>query len=335
MTVTSVLSHCNRNLKKQAQFSCPSFSCTYRSWDFIRFYAAPATSSKAAKKEKEKEQSKSKLMTKDELEEKRKDTSRPKPYGLTAWKPTDDVYVACYYPKPLLEVETAIDMLKTFQKLDFTYEKQPVYVELQLDMKLEKKKKVDPFVGYLKYPYPFSTVENKVLVFTENPDDAQIARDNGAAFVGGSEFIQQILDDEIQADFYIATPEIVPKLIQLKNKLRKKFPKSKRGSVGRDIPKMLQLFKTGHEYLVEKECLVQTKIATLDMPQEHIVANLDALIKDICTYRPLSYGPFVERVILTSATSEALFIRFQQFLPQETEKAASETSVNSETSTTI
>ncbi|XP_018092927.1 39S ribosomal protein L1, mitochondrial isoform X2 [Xenopus laevis] len=321
-----VLSHCNRNLKKQTRFSCPSSSCTYRSCNFVRFYAAPATSSKASKKEKENEQSKSKLITKEELEEKRKDTSRPKPYGLTAWKPTDDVYVACYYPKPLLGVETAIDMLKTFQKLDFTYEKQPVYAELKLDMKLEKKKKVDPFVGYLKYPYPFSTEANKVLVFTENPGDAQIARDNGAAFVGGSEFVQQILDDEIQADFYIATPEIVPKLTPLKNKLRKKFPKSKRGSVGRDIPKMLQLFKTGHEYLVEKECLVQTKIATLDMPREHIAANLDAVIKDICTYRPLSYGPFVERVILTSATSEALFIRFQQFLPQETEESASKTS---------
>ncbi|KAE8631117.1 hypothetical protein XENTR_v10001088 [Xenopus tropicalis] len=331
----SVLSHFNRTLKKQTLFSCPSSNCTYRSWDCVRFYAAPATSSKAAKKEKEKEQKKSRWITKEELEERRKDTSRPKPYGLTAWEPNDDVYVARYYPKPLLEVKTAIDMLKTFQKLDFTYEKQPVYVELKLDMKLEKKKKVDPFVGYLRYPYPFTTDENKVFMFTENPDDAQIAKDNGAAFVGGSEFIQQILDDEIQADFYIATPEIVPKLTPLKNKLRKKFPKSKRGSVGRDIPKMLQLFKTGHEYLVEKECLVKTKIATLDMPKEHITANLDALIKDTCTYRPLSYGPFVERVILTSATSEALFIQFQQFLPQETVKAANETSVNSATSATM
>uniref|UniRef100_A0A803K1Y2 Large ribosomal subunit protein uL1m n=1 Tax=Xenopus tropicalis TaxID=8364 RepID=A0A803K1Y2_XENTR len=268
----SVLSHFNRTLKKQTLFSCPSSNCTYRSWDCVRFYAAPATSSKAAKKEKEKEQKKSRWITKEELEERRKDTSRPKPYGLTAWEPNDDVYVARYYPKPLLEVKTAIDMLKTFQKLDFTYEKQPVYVELKLDMKLEKKKKVDPFVGYLRYPYPFTTDENKVFMFTENPDDAQIAKDNGAAFVGGSEFIQQILDDEIQADFYIATPEIVPKLTPLKNKLRKKFPKSKRGSVGRDIPKMLQLFKTGHEYLVEKECLVKTKIATNVMAQ-HRRAN--------------------------------------------------------------
>lgn len=39
----------------------------------------------------------------------------------------------------------------------------------------------------------------------------------------------QILNDDVQADFYIATPEILPKLNLLKNKLRKKFPKNKRG----------------------------------------------------------------------------------------------------------
>lgn len=39
----------------------------------------------------------------------------------------------------------------------------------------------------------------------------------------------QILDDEISADFYIAVPDMLQKLVPLKNKLRKKFPKSKRG----------------------------------------------------------------------------------------------------------
>lgn len=35
------------------------------------------------------------------------------------------------------------------------------------------------------------------------------------------------------------------------------------GSVGIHIPKMLQLFKTGHEYMVESECYVRTQIATV------------------------------------------------------------------------
>lgn len=41
----------------------------------------------------------------------------------------------------------------------------------------------------------------------------------------------KILDDEVSADFYVAVPDILPKLVPLKNKLRKKFPKSKRGEL--------------------------------------------------------------------------------------------------------
>lgn len=99
--------------------------------------------------------------------------------------------------------------------------------------------------------------------------------------------ILQILDDVISADFYIAVPDILSKLLPLKNKLRKKFPKNKRGklsvqvklgincrwstayisfllgSVGVHIPQMLELFKTGHEYLVESDCYIRTQIATV------------------------------------------------------------------------
>ncbi|XP_077131683.1 large ribosomal subunit protein uL1m isoform X1 [Ranitomeya variabilis] len=311
---------CHRHVLQQVGFICPSSIIANSSWIAVRFYAAE--SSVVQKFIKEKKASKepvSRRLTKEQLLEKRKETDRPKPFGLTAWKPSDDVYVARYYPKPTLEPETAIQMLKHFQKLDFTNPQQWVFVQLKLDMKLEKKKKVDPFVGYLHLPFPFVMEPNKILVFTEKAEEAEIARKNGAAFVGGLELIPQILNDEVQADFYIATPDIIAKLNILKNKLRKKFPKTKRGSVGNDVANMMKLFETSYEYIVENECLVETKIATLDMPVEHIAANLDALVKDVCKHKPLSFGPFVERSILTSATSEALFIDCHKFFPKEIE----------------
>lgn len=87
-------------------------------------------------KEKKEEKSQEKV-----VKEKRKidDTDRHKPYGLTAWAPLDDVYMVRYYPKPVYEIPVAIEMLKNFQKLDFTPENQAVYINLCLDMKLEKK----------------------------------------------------------------------------------------------------------------------------------------------------------------------------------------------------
>lgn len=67
------------------------------------------------------------------------DKNRHKPYGLTAWAPVDDVYMVRHYPRPVYETSVAIEMLKNFQKLDFSPENQPVYTNLRLDMKLEKK----------------------------------------------------------------------------------------------------------------------------------------------------------------------------------------------------
>uniref|UniRef100_A0A672MKK8 Large ribosomal subunit protein uL1m n=1 Tax=Sinocyclocheilus grahami TaxID=75366 RepID=A0A672MKK8_SINGR len=260
-------------------FTCraPSVSCsslTAHRQQSVRSYAAAA----AAKQKEKKEETVEEKVVKEK--QKVDDKNRHKPYGLTAWAPVDDVYMVRYYPKPVYETSVSIEMLKNFQKLDFSPENQPVYTNLRLDMKLEKKKKVDPFVSIIHLPHPFKSDINTIVVFTENPDQARIAMENGAAVAGGAELVEKILADEITADFYLAEPDIVQKLLPLKNKLRKKFPKSKRGSVGMNIPKMLALFKSGHEYMVE-DIYVNTQVATLDMPKEYILENIRAIVKDV------------------------------------------------------
>ncbi|XP_041691924.2 39S ribosomal protein L1, mitochondrial isoform X2 [Coregonus clupeaformis] len=274
----------------------------------VRTYAA----AKAFKKEKRDDKERNKIPVVD-------NTGRHKPYGLTAWAPVDDVYVTRFYPKPVHETAVAVDLLKSFQMLDYTPLDQPVYINLKLDMKLEKKKKVDPFVSTVHLPYLFKTEVNKVAVFTENPDQAKVAKENGAAFVGGADLVQRILDDEVDADFYVAVPDIISKLLPLKNKLRKKFPKNKRGSVGVDIPKMLELFKTGHEYIVEKDT-VMTRVGTLDMPKQQLIANIQTVVQDVCSHRPASLGHFIERAIVSCQTSEALLFKSEELVQKVTVK---------------
>ncbi|KAG7278000.1 hypothetical protein CRUP_020316 [Coryphaenoides rupestris] len=242
-------------------------------------------------------------------------SGRIKPFGLTSWTPVDDVYVARYYPRPVFPAVDAILKLKRNQQLDATPLDQLVYLDLKLDMTLEKKKKLESFVSTVQLPHPFLTGRNTVVVFTEDPEQARIAREHGAQFVGGSELVDKILDDKLSADFYISVPEMLEKLFPLKNKLRKQFPKNKRGSVGVNIPKMLSMFKTGFQYMVENECYIKTQIATLDMPTESIVANMQTIVTDVCSYRPAEHGPFIERAIVASRTSEALRFNSQDLLP--------------------
>ncbi|KAL7390921.1 hypothetical protein ABVT39_001378 [Epinephelus coioides] len=279
-SVWKVLAGCQRQLLRAGAPAYTGISPTAQRYLPVRTFAAVR-----AQKEEDTEKAKKPRVVID-------DKDRHKPFGKTAWAPVDDVYVMRFYPQVIYDAGDAIDMLKNFQKLDFTPHNQPVYIDLRLDMKLEKK----------------------------DANLVKVAQENGAMLAGGVELMQPILDDEISADFYIAVPEILPKILPLKNKLRKKFPKSRRGTVGVQISKMLELFKTGHEYMVESNCFVRTQIGTLDMPKEHIFANLQTILIDVCSHRPAKMGPFIERAIIASHTSEALRFKSEDVLPTPEEE---------------
>ncbi|XP_060103127.1 large ribosomal subunit protein uL1m isoform X2 [Heteronotia binoei] len=272
----------------------------------------------ASKKESSKKKSKKKTAVPEPLYKKK----RYVPELLSG--PTDDVYLTWCYQRPIYEIEVAVDMLKKFQELDFTSPGQAVYGDITLDMSMDKKKPVEPFAATLLLPYQFEGVVNKVLVFTENADEAALAKEHGAAFVGAFELFKPILDGEIQADYYVTVPAMVTKLNSLRGVLKDKHPKSKNGSVSYDIPRMLNFFKGCREYRVEKENRISMWIAKLNMPNDQIVANLDAVIKDVCKHKPLSYGPFVKRLIIRSASSEGLDLKFERFLPAEALKGKAE-----------
>ncbi|NXM72296.1 RM01 protein, partial [Serilophus lunatus] len=242
-------------------------------------------------------------------------------------KPVDDVYLTWLYKRPSYDLGEAVGMLKKFQELDFTHPRQFVYLDVLLDMALQKKKKVDPFSGAVLLPHPFSEEMNKVLVFTENEQEAEVARESGAAIVGGVELVKWILEGEIQADFYVAVPAIIPKLVPLRNRLKRKFPNTKRNSLGTDIPKMVQLFRECHEYSVQDECMIKTRIARLDMPTEHIIANVKTIVHDICTFKPPNLDTIVQRLVIRSSTSEGLQLNLDGILPQveKAEEAEEET----------
>ncbi|XP_034025500.1 39S ribosomal protein L1, mitochondrial-like [Thalassophryne amazonica] len=263
---------------------------------------AAAKPKKKTKKEAEAEEVKKRRRVLDE-------TGRQQLYVKKTKVPVDDVYLVKYYPTPVYGALEAIDLLKRFQVLDFTPHDQAVYINLQLDMSLEKKKKVDQFVSTLQLPHPFKKDLNKVLVFTEDANQVKLALESGAAIAGGAELIKPLLHDEISADFYIAVPDILPKLLLLKSKLKGAFPRVREsfmmasnksrtlsisvlGTVGVDIPKMVEVFKTGYEYQVDHQCYIITQIATLDMPTDHIFANLQAILTDACSHRPAEFGKF-------------------------------------------
>ncbi|XP_007437121.1 39S ribosomal protein L1, mitochondrial [Python bivittatus] len=232
-------------------------------------------------------------------------------------EPKDDVYLTWCYQRPVYDTEVALELLKKFQPLDFTSPTQELYADITLDMALDKKKTLGPFISTFLLPYRYTDVIPKILVFTEDPEEAILATENGAAIVGGVELIKPILNEEIEADFYITVPEMSTKINPLRNFLKQKYPATRNGTITYNIAETLNFFKICHEYSVTDDNLIQTPFAMLDMPNDQILANLDTIIKDICKRKPLKYGPFVTSMSIRSSTSEALDVKVEQFLPKE------------------
>ncbi|XP_039565422.1 39S ribosomal protein L1, mitochondrial isoform X2 [Passer montanus] len=146
-----------------------------------RPYAAAAA--RAAKKE-----------AKRSRQEKGKEAAREKPLPRRRplmSKPVDDVYLTWLYRRPSYGLEQAVAMLKRFQELDFTHPRQFVYINVFLDMALQKKKKVDPFSSGVALPHRFTDEVNKVLVFTEvgEPEFLHFHGDLVLPEVGEPEFL--------------------------------------------------------------------------------------------------------------------------------------------------
>jgi large subunit ribosomal protein L1 len=76
-------------------------------------------------------------------------------------KPENDVQLKCLYPRQIYEMEKGIHLLKMLKILDFINLEQDVYLDLTLDMALEKRNKVEPFAS-VSFPYPFASEINKV-----------------------------------------------------------------------------------------------------------------------------------------------------------------------------
>lgn len=94
-----------------------------RAWGFFGLRAAKKDA-KRSRQEKAKEGAKEKPL--------------PRRRPLMS-KPVDDVYLTWLYRRPSYELEQAVGMLKRFQELDFTHPKQFVYINVFLDMALQKK----------------------------------------------------------------------------------------------------------------------------------------------------------------------------------------------------
>ncbi|XP_059610555.1 large ribosomal subunit protein uL1 [Phlebotomus argentipes] len=233
--------------------------------------------------------------------------------------PTDNVWVSRFYRWKVYPFREAVECHReTHHPTMYNVPNAPLTVHIELNMVAEKSTRfLENFHRIVKIDHSFDQGANRqILVFTKTREDAKQAMEAGADHAGGSELIKDVQNGEIQLSDYnyvLAHPEILPELVTLRGLMKKKFPNPKSGSLGVDIPAMVQHFKNGIEYSAKRDenqldfALITSTIGTIDMDIDHLEKNLICLLKDIDSVRPKRDGKFITKVLLFSAPSAERF----------------------------
>ena len=153
--------------------------------------------------------------------------------------------------------------------------------------------------------------EKKILVIAEG-EQATIANDNGADYVGSDDYIEKIQSGWFDFDVIIATPPLMKKIGRLGKVLGSKglMPNPKLGTVTQDIAKAVKEFKSGKfEYRNDKNGIIHLMIGNTSFSEEDLLENFNYIYDFINKIKPnKSKGTYFRSIALCSTQSPSIFI---------------------------
>nr|SVE73632.1 EOG090X089S [Daphnia atkinsoni] len=192
-------------------------------------------------------------------------------------------------------------------------------MKVELNMQLEKKNRyMDNFSRIVLLPHNFEyQAVRKVLAFCKTQETQEDANKAGADAVGGLDLVKRIQSGEVSLadyDYFIAHTNMLADILPLRGLLKRKLPNIKNGSVGVDLPKMIQIFSKGIEFASTRDAyeldygVVEVPFGRLTMPVDELEANYSAILKDIETCRARKSGAFITRCYVLSPPSPEYFV---------------------------
>ncbi|KAL5019280.1 hypothetical protein ScPMuIL_005002 [Solemya velum] len=267
-----------------------------------------------------------------EMSKKSTDADHP---SWVSRRPLDDIWIRMYYPTPVYSIEQTITMHQEFADPTMLDNMDGlIYADMQLDMSTKKKTKfLNDVKSTILLPHHFDDSSEKTcLVICKTEEDKDKALSLGAKFAGGPEIIKQIQDGDIEKtefDFVMATPDMVTEIMAIRSLLREKFPAKAKGNLSSNIEGMMELFTKGLTYESTKPeqhlGMLQVPLGRLNMSVDELAENFSALVKSICSHRPVHLGPFIKSMkIIAPPSSETFLLKLNEYVPGYKVKAALE-----------
>jgi large subunit ribosomal protein L1 len=143
----------------------------------------------------------------------------------------------------------------------------------------------------------------KVAVFARGPKAAE-AEAAGADVVGAEDLAERVQGGFTDFDVAIATPDMMPVVGRLGRILgpQGKMPNPKVGTVTMDVGKAVEESKAGKvEYRTDRTAIVHMTVGKTSFPDEHLLANYQALVEELIRAKPsAAKGKYLRTIVIAS-----------------------------------
>jgi large subunit ribosomal protein L1 len=203
--------------------------------------------------------------------------------------------------------QEAIDLVKetSFTKFDATVE---VHLRLGVDPR-----HADQMVrGVVLLPNGLGKTV-RILVFAEG-DEARIAEEAGADYVGSNDLVQRIQEGWFEFDTVLATPPMMRVVGRLGRVLgpRGLMPNPKAGTIvqGDDLERVIKEARLGRvEFRVDKTANLHAPIGKASFESPKLLENMAAFLNAVKRARPsAAKGAYIRKVVLTSTMGPGIKI---------------------------
>lgn len=181
-------------------------------------------------------------------------------------------------------------------------------VELYAHLNVDPRKSDQMVRGTLQLPHG-SGKTVRVIVFTENPDEAISA---GADKAGLDDLIEEVSGGWLDFDVAIATTSAMKSVRKVARVLgpRGLMPNPKSGTVTDDVVEGINLVKAGRvEFKMDKTANVAVVVGKRSFKPEQIVENVEAALNALMESKPKgAAGKFIQSLALSSTMSPGIGI---------------------------
>lgn len=202
-------------------------------------------------------------------------------------------------------LEEAVVAIEKFPPVKFD-ETVEVHIGLTIDLKSSDQSVRGTVV------LPHGTGKKVRIAVVCKGEQAQVAEQNGADFVGGADLIEKISKGFMDFDCVIATPDMMRDLSKLGKILgpRGLMPSPKAGTVSTDVGRVIKDIKAGRvEFKSDKQGDIHVGVGKRSFSKDQILENVRQLLEAVDHAKPVSVkGNLIKSLSLSTTMGPGLKI---------------------------